>query len=690
MSTNPLIEMRGLPDFPNIDATHVVEAMEAVLEDSTRRLRALEEREAITEAEGAWDAVIGELEALVDGLYQPWGVVTHLLGVRNTEALREAHAKMQSAVVAFSVQLSQSPALYRHFQRLRELGADDSPVRERILDSQLKDAVLSGVALDGDKRERFRAIAKRLAELSTQFSNNVLDATKAWSLLLKESSEVEGLPPSYLAMAAQSARERGHEGASAEEGPWLVTLDFPSFGPFLRHAKRRELRERVYRAYVTRASAGDSDNGPLIDEILALRRDKAGLLGFDTYASLSLETKMAPDVAGVRALLNELLSASRGRAEAELGELEALAAEQGHPTPLRQWDVGFWAERLREQRYAIDEESLRPWFPFPTVLGGLLKLATRLFGVHFEDHTEQAPRWHEDVRYFIVKNEQGQQVAAFYLDPYARPAEKRGGAWMDECLSRSARMGAEGEVRLPVAYLVCNGTPPVDDKPSLMTFREVETLFHEFGHGLQHMLTTIDDGLASGIRNIEWDAVELPSQFMENWCYDGATMAQISGHVDTGEPLPDDLFERLRAARTFRAASGMLRQLDFALTDLALHHEFNGQGSVIATRAEVAKRTTLLPPLPEDRFLCGFGHIFAGGYAAGYYSYKWAEVLSADAFAAFEEVGLEADEQVRQVGRRFRDTVLASGGARPPMEVYEAFRGRPPSTEPLLRHSGLS
>ncbi|MBP48203.1 MAG: peptidase M3 [Myxococcales bacterium] len=690
MNQNPLMQMTGLPDFPNIHADHVVEAMRKVLASAREELKRLEDASQPESPEQAWDVVIGELEALMDRIHQPWGVVTHLLGVRNTEALRAAHAEIQTEIVALSVEMSQSQAMYQHFCRLRAAGSDSSEVKRRILDSQLKDAQLSGVALDGPDRQRFRVISERLAKLSTQFSNNVLDATKAWSLLLSTPQDVQGLPESYLAMAAQSARSQGHPEASAQNGPWLLTLDFPSFGPFLRHSRRRDLRKRAYMAYITRASSGERDNGPLIDEILALRRDKADLLGFESYAALSLETKMAEDVDAVRAQLYALLTASRTQAERELQEIEALARDDGHDIPLRQWDIAFWAERLREKRYALDEESLRPWFPFPKVLDGMLNLSSRIFDLRFEDRSTEVARWHEDVRYYIVTNLAGEPRAAFFLDPYARPAEKRGGAWMDECLGRSARMGSKEAPRLPVAYLVCNGTPPVDDKPSLMTFREVETLFHEFGHGLQHMLTTVDEGLASGIRNVEWDAVELPSQFMENWCYDKATMAQISGHVDTGHPLPDDIFERLRAARTFRAASAMLRQLDLALVDLALHHEHRGELSVQQVRANVGEQTSLLTPLAEDRFLCGFSHIFAGGYAAGYYSYKWAEILSADAFAAFEEAGLSKDAEIRAVGLRFRDTVLASGGARAPMQVYEDFRGRQPSTEALLRHSGLT
>jgi oligopeptidase A len=472
-------------------------------------------------------------------------------------------------------------------------------------------------------------------------------------------------------------------------------LDFPSFAPFMEHSQRRDLRETLYRAFISRASTGPEDNTPLIKRILQLRQEKAVLLGYRTYAELSLASKMAPDVTAVERLLEELRQASFAAAAQDLEDLKTFASSQGAPeaNDVCLWDVAFWAERLREHRYAFNDEELRPYFPLPRVLDGLFALAERLFGVRFVPADGEAPVWHPDVRFFRVHDTQGADIAAFYLDPYSRPAEKRGGAWMDECVGRSSLLAVEHQaVRLPVAYLVCNQTPPVDGKPSLMTFQEVKTLFHEFGHGLQHMLTTVNYGLASGIRNVEWDAVELPSQFMENWCYHRDTLLGLSGHVDTGEPLPDDLYEKICAARNYRAGSQMLRQLYFACLDLALHHNFDPYGpeSIFQVQERIAKITTVLPPLPEDRFLCSFGHIFSGGYAAGYYSYKWAEVLSADAFGAFEEAGLEDVEAVASTGRRYRDTILALGGSRHPMEVFHEFRGREPSTAALLRHSGLA
>jgi oligopeptidase A len=551
------------------------------------------------------------------------------------------------------------------------------------------------VGLQGQKRERFNEIQQELARLSTAFSNHVLDATKAFALTLDTPEDVEGLPPSLLQLAAQAARQAGATTATPEHGPWRITLDYPSFGPFLEHSRRRDLREQLYRAFITRASSGAEDNTPLLGSILSLRQEQAQLLSYNSFAELSLASKMAPDVATVERFLEELRQASFTAARQDLEDLRncARAAGATEAENLCHWDLAFWAERLREQRYNFNDEELRPYFPLPRVLDGLFALVQRLFGIQIRPAPGETAAWHEDVRFFRVYDDQERPIAAFYLDPYSRPAEKRGGAWMDECVGRSRILAAPGQtVRLPAAYLICNQTPPVDGKPALMSFNEVKTLFHEFGHGLHHMLTTVDYGLAAGIHNVEWDAIELPSQFMENWCYHRETLMGMSAHVETGEPLPEELYRKLCAARTYRAGSLMLRQLFFACLDIALHHHFDPQGSETPfdVQQRVAALTTVLPPLSEDRFLCSFGHIFAGGYAAGYYSYKWAEVLSADAFAAFEEAGLDNAVALTATGRRYRNSILALGGSRPPMEVFREFRGREPSTAALLRHSGLA
>ena len=622
------------------------------------------------------------------------------MGVKNSPELREAYESVQPALVQFSNEISQSQAIYKGLKQLREgdQWAQLSLAQQRIVEAELRDAELSGVGLTGEPKERFNQIQQSLAELSTQFSNHVLDATKAFSLTLTELEEVAGLPPSLLSLSAQAARDAGEENATAENGPWRITLDMPSYVPFLRHAKRRDLREQLYRAFITRASSGELNNEPLIEKILELRQQQASILGFDNYAELSLARKMAPSVSAVESLMEELRSASYDAAKEELEEIKTFAqkhsnAQAGDIAEIKQWDVPFWTERMREEKFDLNDEALRPYFPLPRVLEGLFGLAERLFGITISAADGTAPVWHPDVRYFQVSDaEEKSVVAHFYLDPYSRPAEKRGGAWMDECIVRAKESTDTDKVRLPVAYLVCNQSPPVDGKPSLMTFSEVETLFHEFGHGLQHMLTRVDYSGAAGINNVEWDAVELPSQFMENWCYDRDTLFGMAKHYETGEPLPEADYQKLLAARHFMTGNAILRQVNFGWLDIALHAQYEpgGEESVWEMRDRLTEKTTILSPLPEDAFLCSFGHIFSGGYAAGYYSYFWAEVLSADAFSAFEEAGLENQDEVATIGRRFRDTVLALGGSRHPMEVFKSFRGREPSTQALLRHRGLN
>ncbi len=692
VTNNPLLIGKGLPPFEAIKPEHVVPAMTQLLAELDEQLATLERQVTPT-----WSGLVEPLDRLGERLTWSWGVVGHLMSVKNSPELREAYETVQPQVVQFFNKLNQSQPLYKAFKALREGDAWSSlePAQQRIVEAAIRDAELSGVGLEGEKRERFNAIQLELAELTTKFSNNVLDATKAFSLTLTNKDEVDGLPPSLLSLAAQTARAAGEENATAENGPWRITLDYPSYVPFTQHSTSRDLREKLYKAFISRASTGELDNTPLIDRILELRKEEALLLGFNSYAELSLASKMAPKVEAVEELLEELRQASYDAAHKDLEELKAFAASKGaqEASDLKHWDISFWSERLREEKFAFSAEELRPYFPLPQVLDGLFGLVKRLFGVTVTAADGQAPVWHEDVRYFQIADETGTPIAYFYLDPYSRPAEKRGGAWMNDCIGR-AKITDNGTTttRLPVAYLICNQTPPVDGKPSLMTFNEVETLFHEFGHGLHHMLTKVDYAGAAGINNVEWDAVELPSQFMENWCYDRPTLMGMAKHYETGEPLPEHYYQKLLAARHFMSGSGMLRQLHFSNVDIELHHRYvpGGDETPAGVRDRIAKTTTILPPLPEDSFLCAFGHIFSGGYAAGYYSYKWAEVLSADAFAAFEEAGLDDEEAIATTGKRYRDTVLALGGGLHPMEVFKAFRGREPSTAPLLRHSGLA
>ena len=553
---NPLLHPTTPPRFDLITPEHVVPAVRALLADLGADLDRLEASAAPT-----WDAVVEPITSMTDRLSLVWGTVGHLMGVRNSDALRTAQETVQPEVVAFSIRLGQSTPIYRALKGLEsgEAWAALDDTQRRIVASLVRDAELSGVGLEGAAQARFSAIQTELAEVSTRFSNNVLDATKAWALELRRPEDVEGVPRSLLELAAQAARQAGDETATADAGPWRITLDAPSYVPFMQHGRRRDLRERLYRAFVTRASSGEHDNTPLLDRILRLRREQAALLGFASYAAMSLHSKMAPDVAAVERLLGELREASWDAALRDLDDLRALAREDGaaEADDLKNWDAAFWAERLRERRYAYSDEALRPYFPLPRVLDGLFALAGRLFDVRVRAADGEAPVWHPDVRFFRVEDAHGAPVAAFYLDPYSRPAEKRGGAWMDEVVGR-------GPGRLPIAHLVCNQVPPVGDRPSCMTFDEVHTLFHEFGHGLQHMLTAVERPLAAGIRNVEWDAVELPSQFMENWCYHRETLLGLSRHVDTGEPLPDELFEKLRRRahvprRLGHAAPALLR-----------------------------------------------------------------------------------------------------------------------------------
>ncbi|MEO1801873.1 MAG: M3 family metallopeptidase [Cyanobacteria bacterium J06629_2] len=685
ITKNPLLIGKGLPPFDEIKAEHVVPAITQILEELDAGVSKLEKNVTPT-----WSGLVEPLTELEERLGWSWGIVGHLMSVKNSPELREAYEKMQPEIVGFYNKLAQSKPLYEAFKEIKEGAEWDKlePAQKRIVESSIRDFELSGVGLEGEARERFNQIQLESAELSTKFSNNVLDATKAFKLRLTDKKDVEGLPPSALGLMAQTAKAQGDEDATPENGPWVVTLDYPSYVPYMKYAANRELREKLYKAFVSRASSGELDNRGNIDRILALRKEKANLLGFANFAELSLAKKMATDVSAVQQLQNDLRGASYDAAIKEFAELKTFAGQDD----LKNWDTSFWAEKQREAKFDFKEEELRPYFSLPRVLDGLFGLANRIFGVTITAADGQAPVWQEDVRYFQIKDETGEAIAFFFLDPYSRPAEKRGGAWMNDCVGR-AKMTVEGktETRLPVAYLTCNQTPPVDGKPSLMTFGEVTTLFHEFGHGLQHMLTTIDYPGAAGINNVEWDAVELPSQFMENWCYDRPTLFGMAKHYETGETLPEEYYQKLVAAKNYMSGSAMLRQLHFGMLDMELHsnYEPGGDETPSDVRDRLAKTTSVLQPIPEDNFLCAFGHIFAGGYAAGYYSYKWAEVLSADAFAAFEEAGLDNEEAVRTVGKRFKDTVLSLGGSLHPMEVFESFRGREPKTEPLLRHSGL-
>lgn len=684
---NPLLQTEGTPRYAEIQAEHVEPAVSQLLSQGREVLRFVEGLH-----EPGWDELFGPLDELDRQFEQIWRPVGHLLAVRNSPELREVNQKVLPDVVEFGQELRQSEPIYRALKRLRESAefAEYSSARQRLLEQRILGAELSGIALQGAERARFNEIASELSRLSNEFSNNVLDATNAYALIVKDPRDAEGWPDSLRNLASQAfnaARSADEPESTPATGPWRITLEVPLVQPFWQHCRNRALREQTYRAFIARAASGEFDNTARCERILELRQEQARLLGYANFAEVSLAEKMAEGVGAVQEMFETLLQASQAPARQDLDDLRVCAQAAGEQAELMHWDIAFWAERLREQRYEVTEEVLRQYFQHERVLEGLFELAERLFGIEVRPADGEVCVWDDSVRFFRVYDN-GQPIAAFYYDPYSRPANKRGGAWMDVCLDRR---GSGEQLQLPIAHLVCNCTPPVGKRPALMSFREVETLFHEFGHGLQHLLTTVEETDVAGINGVEWDAVELPSQFMENWCYHQPTLVGMTAHVETGEPLPDELFEKIVNARNFRAGSNTLRQLTFGMTDMLLHTEYQpgGPRSIFDVQREVMQRTSILPMLPEDRMLCSFSHIFAGGYAAGYYSYKWAEVLSADAFAAFEEAGLDEEAALQQTGRRFRETILATGGSRHPMELFKEFRGREPDPQALLRQSGL-
>lgn len=679
MTRNPLLEPHELPPFEAIQPEHVVPAIDTLLAENRAAiddLVARAERETPT-----WESLAAPLEALNDRLSRAWSPVSHLNGTMNSPELREAYQACLAKLSDYSTWLGQHEGLFRAWQALKEgpAWAELDAAQRRAVDNTLRDFRLAGVDLPAEQKRRYGEIKARLSELANTFSNQLLDATQAWHKNIDDDAQLAGLPESALAALAANAEAKGVKG-------YRITLDFPSFYPVLTFADDRELRREVYTAFITRASdqgpnAGEYDNAPIIEETLRLRHELAGLLGFASYAELSLQTKMAESPEQALHFLDDLARRAVPQAREEFAELEAYARNELELTRLEPWDVGYASEKLREARHAISQEQLRPYFPAPQVVDGLFRVVERLYGVTFAEDAS-APRYHPDVRYFRIL-EGAKPIAGFYLDLYAREG-KRGGAWMDECRVRRQ----EGDtLQLPVAYLTCNFTRPVGDKPALLTHDEVTTLFHEFGHGLHHMLTRQTIADISGINGVAWDAVELPSQFMENFCWEREGLDLIAGHVDTGEPLPAELLEKLQAARNFQSAMGMVRQLEFSLFDLRLHHELTAPSAaeVQSLLDTVRDAVSVVPRASFNRFQNGFGHIFAGGYAAGYYSYKWAEVLSADAWSAFEEAGIFDTE----TGRRFRREILEPGGSRDASELFRAFRGREPSVEPLLRHSGI-
>tara|TARA_B100000214_G_scaffold346075_1_gene296468 strand:+ start:258 stop:2384 length:2127 start_codon:yes stop_codon:yes gene_type:complete len=701
--TPALLVGHGIPDYQEITPKDINIFIPKLLDDLNIDLNNLEDdlkRKLDNNINLNWEDLFTPIHKIGERLRWSWGVISHLNGVCNSSDLREAYSKQQPEIIKFTSKFGQSKVIFNCLMNIKTNRINNlNETQIRILDAEILSMKNSGVGLEGNNKDIFNKNSQRLAELSNDFSNNVLDSTNQWSMLLTKPSEIEGLPKRVLDNFEKAAKEDKNfkdlfsNSKEDSSGPWKVGLDMPSYISFLTYSKCRNLREKIYKAQVSRASVGELNNKNIIEEILILRKNQANLLGYENWADLSLASKMAKDKKEVETLLEELRSAAFKVAKKEMIEMQECARNEveSNSINLQPWDTSFWSEKLKQSKFDLDQESLRPYFPLPKVLEGLFNLCERLFDIKISKVKDaEFPKWHKDVSMFLVKNKDDSKIAYFYLDPYTRAASKRGGAWMDDCLTRE--INDKGEKVLPVAYLICNQTPPSGDTPSLMSFEEVSTLFHEFGHGLQHMLTEVDYPQAAGINNVEWDAVELPSQFMENWCLDRKTLMSIAKHWETGEQLPESEYQKLKMSKTFNSGLSTLRQIHFALTDLKLHSEWN-QNSEISPdqlRRLIAENTTIIKPIKEDNFLCAFSHIFAGGYSAGYYSYKWAEVLSSDAFAAFEEAGLDNEDSVKKIGKLFRKTVLSLGGSRAPSDVYAAFRGRAPSTKALIRHSGLN
>ncbi|MCC6714033.1 MAG: M3 family metallopeptidase [Gammaproteobacteria bacterium] len=678
MDTNPLLDDRPLPSFARIEPAHAAPAINQLLGEIKAQTEIL-----LSGPAPGWTSALVPIEALDDRLNRAWSPISHLHNVADTEELRAAYNACLPLLTAYATDKYQSEPLYRTYRRVRDgeeygrLGAAE----RRIIDNALRDFRLSGIELPPGGRARFKELKQTLARLQTKFEENVLDATHAWKRHLTDAAELNGLPESALALARQTAQREGMDG-------WMLTLDIPCYRPVMAYCGNRELREEMYRAHVTRASelgtgAGRFDNHAVMEEILQSRRALAQLLGFENFAEYSLATKMAKSTTEVIGFLEDLAQRAKPVAEKELRELRDFASERYQARDLQAWDIPYFSERLREARYRVSQEELRPYFPLPRVLEGLFAITRRLYGMRIEP--AEAETWHPDVRFFRISDENGNVRGMFYLDLYARPL-KRGGAWMDDCVSRRRR--TDGSVQIPVAYLNGNFSPPVSESPSLLTHEEVLTLFHEFGHGLHHMLTCVERPGVAGINGVAWDAVEVPSQFMENWCWERAALELLSGHFQTGAPLDSSLLERLRAARNFQAGMQMVRQLEFALFDFRLHIECEpSRGRTIeAIVEEVRRDVAVIRPPAFNRFQNSFTHIFAGGYAAGYYSYKWAEVLSADAYSKFEERGIFD----MQTGREFLHHILEMGGTLDAMDLFMRFRGRPPQVDALLRHSGIA
>jgi len=675
--TNPLLDQTGLPAFSSIKPEHAEPAIDNLLAENRRLIAELLD----TVKEPTWHNLVEPIEVWEDRLERVWSPVSHMNSVVNSEKLRAAYNACLPKLSDYGTEMGHNEQLFSAYKSVATQSVQLDDAQCKVLNNALRDFHLSGVDLPAAEKERFKQISQELSQLTSSFSENVLDATNAWSKCVDDVGALAGLPQSALDLARQTADQRGLEG-------WLLTLDFPSYFPVMTYADDAVLRREVYEAYQTRASdqgpnAGEYDNSDNMDRILALRYEQAQLLGFANFAECSLVRKMARSTDEVLQFLHDLAARSKEQAERELDELKAFSVEQHAVAELEPWDIAYYSEKLRQQRYSITQEEVKPYFPANRVVPGMFEVVGRLYGVAFQE-VEGIDSWHPDVKFYEIRDHDGNLRGQFYFDLYARQ-NKRGGAWMDTCQSR---MKTESVEQIPVAYMVCNFTPPVGDKPALLTHDEVETLFHEFGHGLHHMLTRVDYSAVSGINGVAWDAVELPSQFMENFCWEREALDLFAAHYETGARIPDELYQRMLAAKNFQSGMMMVRQLEFSLFDFRIHGEFDPArgGRIYEILREVRDEVAVIKPPAWTRFAHAFSHIFAGGYAAGYYSYKWAEVLSADAFALFEEKGVFD----QATGQSFLHNILEKGGSRDAMELFVAFRGREPQIEALLRHTGIA
>jgi oligopeptidase A len=686
-----------LPDWSRFSADQVGPALLALLAQSEAEFDALES--SLKDTALSWATVMDPLEQLHDRLGQLFGWTMHLISVKYSDELQAAYDAARPGYVQLANRMAQSRALYDAMVALRDgpEGERLNPVRARILSESIRGMARSGVHLTGAERERYQALQDELSELSNRFSTNLVKEEQTARVAVTDRAELDGIPDAVIAQAAETARQDGVEGASEAAGPWHFVVNGVNYMAVAQLGQHRGLRERFYRAFRQRGTSGDYDNRPVVEQILARRQEASMLLGFPHYAAYSVDAKMAGDTSAVWDLMAQLETAARPAAIREREALERFMREQQQEpdATLAPWDVTFWAERQQEALYGYDSEALRDYFQLPRVLDGLFELVQTLYGVTVRRAAQDAVAvWDDSVEFFEVLRD-GAVIAGFYVDPFARPGEKRGGAWMNDVVGRSRMLAAAGaQASLPVALFVMNARPPADGKPGLMSLDEVRTLFHEFGHATQHMFTQVDEGGASGMNLVEWDAVELASQFNEYWMDYAPFLQGLSAHVETGKPLDDELADRIISSARFMSGTATLRQLQFAKTDMLLHERYGIPGGAssatpAALERAVAKETVVMPLLEDESQLPAFGHLFAGGYAAGYYSYKWAEVLAADAFAAFREVGLDNTEAVRAVAKRFHDTVLALGGSAPAAEVYRRFRGRDATPDALLADQGL-